>query len=198
MTRNEIWTTLAPPPVPGRLPRGFLRLLAGGFVLAALSAGAVGSASAQLDNRPYEFRGGASVGMSQGGREAILREKLYGETPDNLIRDRSGRLLQLQEGPGNSAIVSDRGGQLLPGYRGSSALRPELGRQVGVFNPFFFGVGRSAVSSYSAFYVGGAGSRVSIARWTDMVTDGGPSGMVSSGPSPVDSWTSQVFLYFGP
>ena len=153
-------------------------------------------AMAQFDNRPYEFRGGASVGMSPAGRQAILREKLFNETPDNLMRSPSGRLLELQEGPGNSAIVSERGGQTLPGYRGRSALRRDLGRGVGVFNSFFFGAGRSAASSYSTFYFGGSGSRVSIASWTDMVADGGPSGLVSAGPSPVDGWTSQVFLYF--
>lgn len=154
------------------------------------------SALAQLDNRPYQFRGGASVGMSDAGRQAILREELFGERPDNLVRGPGG-LLELREGPGNSAIVSERGGATIPGFRGRSLFNRGRGQEVGVFNAFF-GPRRSAASSGGAFYSAGFGTRASIAAWTDLVTDGGPTGAIPASHSPVDGWTSQVFIYFAP
>lgn len=153
-------------------------------------------ALAQLDNRPYQFRGGASVGMSEAGRQAILREELFGERPSNLVRGPQG-LLELREGPGDSAIVSERGGATIPGFRGRSLFNRGLGQEVGVFNAFF-GPRRSSASSGGAFYGAGFGTRASIAAWTDLVSDGGPTGAIPASHSPVDGWTSQVFIYFAP
>lgn len=160
--------------------------------VAALLAGLPGAATAQLDNKPYQFRGGASAGMSNAGRQAILRQKVFGETPRDLVRGPGDRLLSVQEGPGGTPVVSDQGGEVLPGFRGRSAFRRDTGMGVGVFNAFFRPVSRDRGAW--AFFAGGAATRIGIAGWTTQVSGGG--GVVPTGYSPVDSWTTQVFLYF--
>lgn len=169
-------------------------LLALGFAVGLVAS--ISAAHAQLGNRPFQFSGGdGTTGMSDAGRQAIMRKKLFDETPDNLVRSPDGRLLKLEKGPGDSVIVSTRDGETIPGFRGRSIFRRSVGEGAGIFNAFF-GTGRSSATQGGAFFIGGFGTRLSIANWTDMIADGGPTGAVPSRPNPIDGWTTQVFIYF--
>lgn len=154
------------------------------------------TAESQISNKPYQFRGGASVGMSNAAREAILRQKLLNETPRNLVRGPSGELLDVEKGPGGTAIVSERGGRIIPGFRGRPLFRSGSGIGVGIFNAFFLTRPGDSTGA-AAFFSSGSQTRASIAGWTGMVSSGGGAGMVPSGHSPVESWTTQVFIYYG-
>lgn len=154
------------------------------------------AAESQISNEPYRFRGGASVGLSNAAREAILRQKLLNETPRDLVRGPSGELLDVQKGPGGSAIVSERGGRIIPGFRGRPLFRSGAGVSVGIFNAFFL-TRPSDSTGLAAFFSSGAQTRTSIAGWTGMVSNGVGAGMVPAGYSPVESWTTQVFIYYG-
>ncbi len=97
-----------------------------------------GTGYAQMDNRPFSFKNSpGGLGMSQGGRQAILGAKLLGETPNTLLRNYNGELLELERGPGKSAIVRRQDGSFLPGYRGEDFRGGNEDMRVGVFNPFF-------------------------------------------------------------
>lgn len=139
-----------------------------------LTLGGSGQADAQLNNRPYSFKNSADggMGMSLGGRQAIINEKLYGFTPDNLQRDASGGLIDIVRGPGRSAIAFRHGStEPLPFYRGSSFRGSYDDMQAGIFNSYFG-------SSYDGpYYFGGSPGT-------------GYSG--SSTASTIDSWTSLV------
>lgn len=174
-----------------------VRMLAVAAVAATATvlAGLPAPAAAQLDNRPYQFRGDGSGGMSNAGRQTILRQKLYDETPSNLVRGPGDRLLQVDKGPGGTPVVSEQGGEVIPGYRGRSAFRRDAGMEVGVFNAFF----RSVPGNRDAglFFSGGAATRLSITGWTLLVSDGTAGVAPTNGYSSVESWTTQVFLHFG-
>lgn len=159
------------------------------FGLAILGAALVASpAMAQLDNRPFQFRGSGDggVGMSTAGRQAILNQELTGRTPDNLVR-RDGVLVDVVEGPGGEAIVRTPGGGA---FRPSA--RPQgfraRGASVGVFNSFFLrgSSGGYVPASYRTSH--------SVTGWTaGVVSDGydvGPSGGTTS--SVIAAWTRQV------
>lgn len=173
------------------------KLLRGLIFSCALSGMMTGIAPAwtqQIGTQPYSFKG-APPGMSNSGREALLRQKLYGETPRNLLRAPNDTLLSVEPGPGNTAIVSTIGGNVIPGYRGSSVMDPARGQDLGIFNAFFrvYPVYRTSALSFS---IGGMGTETSIAGWTSMVSDSGGMLPFSTYANPVESWTSQVYLYF--
>lgn len=109
------------------------------MAVALFSAVTIGTAHAQLDNRPFSFKNAPSgVGMSTGGRQAIINEKLFDATPDNLQRAPDGSLVDVTEGPGNSAITFRHGTtSVIPGFKGSSFRGDNDLMQVGVFNPYF-------------------------------------------------------------
>lgn len=151
-------------------------------------------ASAQISNQPFSFRNqGGSPGISLGGREAILNEKIQGVHPDNLLRTPGGELLYVQEGPGSGAFVSYPGvGQTIPNYRGTSfrEYHPEMkaGYFNGFFLPSFYGASYPAYSSSS---ISPSGAMVST--WTGRVTSGGMPLSYMEG-NVVDGWTGQVLL----
>lgn len=152
------------------------------FVMAATPA------AAQLQNSPYSFRNspGGGVGMSIGGRQAILNDELLGRTPSVILRDPSGQVLSLQEGPDGTAIVSVPGGNFIPGYRGQDFRQGNLAMSVGIFNAFF-GPRRDRVGGAYAVQ---ADSADLVNTWTlRVMSDGGGYG----GTGPVDMWTAMVF-----
>ncbi len=143
-------------------------------------------AEAQMNNRPYSFKGssGGGVGMSLGGRQAILNEEVFDATPDNLLRGPNGQLLDVIEGPGHSALPAfEGGGGFLPGYRGTSFRGGNSSMQAGVFNSFF-----ASTNSDDYSYTDYQTSAV-MDSWISGISHGGYYG---SGDS-VSSWTSMVY-----
>jgi len=160
-------------------------LLAGGLVIAGLLPTV---AEAQMGSRPFAFRNSeGSVGISTAGRQAIIDRKLFGLTPDVLLRDLDGSLLSVQRGPGHSAIVTDSAGAILPGYRGRGF---NDGSASGVFNAYFLG---SSDGSYPQ-YLETSATRVAIDSWTSSVIYGQPT---SLGNGSIDQWTTMVYLMNG-
>lgn len=145
-------------------------------------------AMAQLDNRPFQFRDSGGVGMSTAGRQAILNQKILGQTPDNLVR-RNGVLLDVVEGRGGEALArAPGGGAFLPNAR------PEgfrfRGAAVGVFNTFFMRGGGGT----GGYVPAASRTSYSLTGWTaGVVSDGydaGPQGATTS--AVVAAWTRQV------
>lgn len=162
------------------------------FAAALITAVTAGTAAAQMNNRPYAFKNspGGGVGMSIGGRQAIINEKLFRETPDNLQRGSGGFLVDVIEGPGHSAIVFQHGTtSALPGFHGSDFRGDNELMQAGAFNPYFIhGYNGSDLADYSyAQYQTAA----MINSWTMSVVPGAGAYM---GNNPVDSWT--LFVTF--
>ena len=147
-------------------------------------------AYAQLNNKPFSFNtpdGG--VGMSIGGQQAIINQEILNATPDNLVRNSSGVLLDVQEGPGNTAIVSNEGASgFLPKFKGTSYKGSNLDISVGVFNSFFSPKSSNGVTgrTIASIHTGGT-----ISSWTARVTSGGSA--VSYLPNnSIDTWTAIV------
>lgn len=160
------------------------------IVAAVLMTGALSLASvsyAQMDNRPYSFKNSpGGLGMSDGGRQAIINQKILDKTPDNLLRGPDGLLLDVIKGPGNVVIVrrEDNGG-FVPGYRGTDFRGGNLQMQTGAFNPFFSPSNESR--SYSAYQ--DYQTAAIIGAWISSVTP-----VLSYDPAnTVTSWT--VFVY---
>ena len=145
-------------------------------------------ANAQLNNRPYSFNTpGGGVGMSTGGRQAIINRELTGATPDNLVRGNRGELLDVREGPGKSAIVSVPGGNVIPGFKGSSFRRTD--NAAGVFNAFFTPRSNSpGYVSYIAFSQQAGGI---IDTWTSRAVNGRAT--FFAGRNPIDAWTGMIY-----
>lgn len=152
----------------------------GGLVFVALVALFATDAAAQMNNRPFSFGGGASLGISNAGKQAILQEKLTGSTPDNIRKGLSG-LITITRGPGNNAIARGADGATIPGFKGTS--RAVLGG-VGIFNQYFRGnSGRSGPVSFASRHTSNA-----ISGWTSMVSGNSRY----RGGNSVDAWTSQI------
>lgn len=161
-----------------------------GSILSVLSQ----SAMAQMNNKPFQFKNSAhGIGMSQGGKQAIINESLFGSTPDNLLRSRNGELLSVEEGRGKSAIVRfDGTNTIIPGYRGSTFGSDNDAMRVGVFNAFFTtDSGRSSSYSSNAALT----SYHAVSTWTRRVAADGTYMehiYVGAGHDTVDAWTGQV------
>lgn len=158
--------------------------------LAAIAAFTSVEAQAQMSNRPFSFKtpGANGVGMSQAGQQAILNEHMTGATPNVLLRNPSGGLLNVQRGPERIAIVTEPGGDLLPGFR-RGFRRGSQGIRYGVFNSFFVPSARR--NSTQTLYLLEIESNVPVDTWTTRVVS---DGAVGFGPvSPVNAWTGYVY-----
>jgi len=165
-----------------------LRSLCFAVVMAAVVVVAQ-PAAAQLQNNPYSFKySPGGVGMSVGGRQAILNDKLFDARPNVMLRDDAGGLLTLQRGPGDTAIVSVPGGNTIPGYHGRD-FRGDNGDSVGVgiFNAYF----TPRRDRVGGAYAVQADSADLVNSWTLRVISGGSAGYRAD--SPVDTWTAMVF-----
>lgn len=155
----------------------------------ALVFPAVGyNAWAQLNNKPFSFNTpSGGVGMSVGGKQAILNKELFNMKPDNMLRDINGSLLSVTEGRGNTAIVNYEGGSVIPSYRGTSYKGDNSSWSAGVFNTFFMSNNESlsGFPTYAQMQTGAA-----ISTWTSRVTTGMPVSYMPS--NSVDMWTSMV------
>lgn len=94
--------------------RSIMVALVGAFAMFHVAA-----AEAQQNNRAFSFNGsGGGSGMSFGARQAIVNQQVLGITPNQLVTGPGGVLLNVQRGPGGSAIVSTLGGTVIPSFRG--------------------------------------------------------------------------------
>ncbi len=94
--------------------RSIMIALVGAFAMFHVAA-----AEAQQNNRSFSFNGsGGGSGMSFGARQAIVNQQIFGITPNQLVTGPGGVLLNVQRGPGSSAIVSTLGGVVIPSFRG--------------------------------------------------------------------------------
>jgi hypothetical protein len=154
------------------------------FVLAAALSGIAGDAAAQLiSNKPFEFsrRGGGGVGMSLGYRQAIIEEKLFNRRPENLLRDATGALLEVERGPSNQAFARQQASPFLPGASAGVA------RSGGSFSVFGGGAG-------IGFSIGGVGIGAGIGLEYGLLDSGGTLVSYSSpASSPIDGWISQLY-----
>lgn len=141
----------------------------------------------QLNNRPFSFNTPSGMtGMSIGGMEAVLNDKILGIRPENMVRGTDGRLLTLMEGPGNSAIVSDTGGSFIPGYKGGGYAAGNSLMSAGAFNPYFVRREERKGGPYTMMVTSGD----TVNTWTARIVSGSP---VSYAPySSVDTWTGMV------
>ena len=161
-----------------------------GFYTALFAALMSGAAQAQMSNRPFNFSspGTAGLGISIAGQQAILNQHITGATPDVLLRDANGMLLDVVRGPERIAVVTGADGDVRPGFRrsfrtGSSGLR------AGAFNSFFVADARRRYSP--ALYLFTAESNVPVDTWTTrVVTDGR---IQYSAIGPVNTWTGYVY-----
>jgi len=146
---------------------------------------------AQVSNRPFQFNtsGSSGLGMSIGGKQAILNQELFGATPRNLLRNQSGELVGVESGPRRVPIVTAPGGQFIPGFRRTFRDRSP-GLRVGVFNASF--VPEARLSSNAALLFDDfSGANVDI--WTVRVLSRGAAGFAFRPGDPVTSWTGYVY-----
>lgn len=165
------------------MPR-ILMLVAVAMVTTILLTGVV---RAQMDNRPYSFPNSpGGLGMSDGGRQAIINQKILDGTPDNLLRGPDGLLLDVIKGPGNVVILrrEDNGG-FVPRYRGNDFRGGNADMQAGVFNLFF----SPSYSGRSPYTYADYQTAAVIGAWIASVTPGLPYDPANT----VTSWT--VFVY---
>ncbi len=150
-------------------------------------------ANAQINNKPFSFKGtpDGGIGMSIGGQQAIINQKILGVTPNNLVRGANGILLNITKNSGGSAIVSyPDGGGVIPSFKGTSFRGSNEMMTVGAFNPYFIAdKSRSSFTSFSSM----ASSSAAVSTWTTRVATGGLPASYSPN-SVVDNWTSMVFI----
>lgn len=153
-----------------------------------LSTFSISPSFAQMNNEPYSFKGAGS-GMSIGGKQALLNQKILGQTPDNLLRSLDGQLLTVDRGPGHAAIVSIPGeGNFLPGYK-TDYKQGRSDLNAGVFNSFF-----DSGDGYTGYALMGApGTSAVINAWTRYAGyDGHNYSAIYAPQNSVDVWTGMV------
>ncbi len=158
---------------------------------ASFAAGMIlfaGAADAQMSNRPFSFGSpGGGLGMSLAGKQAIIDQKLFGSTPDNIMRGPGGQLLTVTPGPGDTAFATTRSGEILP-VNPRRGFDKRLG--AGQFNSFFVEFDGLPYQAYSEY----GSTRATISAWTGSVLSGGP---VGAGGGSVDQWTTMVYYMRG-
>ncbi|TVQ81841.1 MAG: hypothetical protein EA357_11590 [Micavibrio sp.] len=163
------------------------------FILPLTFACAMGltmpQAQAQMNNQPFAFPNNAgNIGISMGGKQAIIDHKLNDSTPRHLVRGADGNLLDVEKGPGGLAIVSTADGNTVPSFRGRSFRDGDGTMAVGVFNAYFV----PSQSNNNRFSLMQGLSSAAINTWTARVISGGAP--VSYLPnSTVDIWTGMVY-----
>lgn len=136
--------------------RRLLTALAAVLVMTAPFTGA-----AQMSRQPFSF-GYSGVGMSPAYREAMLRHELFGFKPDQISRDRFGRLVTVDERDG-VAVAAYPDGTLIVGWRGREAALGTLG-----LGPL---LGEAAAIGYATCCDGFVANRTSavIDEWIGML-----------------------------
>ena len=144
-------------------------------------------ALAQLNNKAFSFNTpNGGVGMSIGGKQAILNKEILNSVPTNLVRSNTGTLLNVTKNKGGAAIVNYEGGSFIPSFRGSSFRGDHTDWFAGAFNSFFVPNNGNASTPRFLSYQTGA----NISTWTGRVSTNTP---VSYTPNnTVDTWTGMV------
>lgn len=168
------------------------------FVILLVVASSTFVANAQLNNKPFSFKGtpDGGVGISSAGKQAIINYENFNIKPGTILRGNGGALLNVTEGLGSSVIVTPQGSStIIPSYSGTSWKgNNESAMSAGSFNAYFIsgadsGSGSSTIL-YSPYY---ASSSDTVSTWTSRVATNGYPASYSPG-SVVDKWTSMVFL----
>ncbi len=171
-------------------------LLTSAFVVLLLAvASTTYVANAQLNNKPFSFKGtpDGGIGMSVAGKQAIINFENFNIKPSTILRGSDGQLLNVTEGVGTSVIVTPQGSsEIYPAYKGTSYKGNNSAMSVGAFNAYFVpsSGGNGGTSSYTPFF---ASSSETVSTWTARVATGGYPASYSPG-SVVDNWTSMVFI----
>lgn len=149
---------------------------------------------AQMNNKPFQFNNGTGgIGMSTAGKQVIINEKIFGQTPDNMIRSLDGNLLSVEKTKGGSVITRYQGtNDIIPAYKGIGFEGNNQAMRVGVFNSFFTqDTGNSSgYSSHSPLF-----SYATINTWTGRVANDGTfmeQAYSGWGNDAIDAWTGQV------
>jgi len=150
--------------------------------------GASGVSNAQQNNQPYAFKNSPNgIGMSIGGQQAILNQQISGAAPKNMLRDRSGFLLDVQEIGGQTAVVTYNGTtQTIPRYKGTSFREHSPMMTVGMFNAYF-SPSRSAGLNIASSPIS---TNTMVNTWTARVVSGMPVSYQDN--NSVETWTGQV------
>ncbi len=159
------------------------------IALAFIMANFAGEAHAQLNNKPFSFSNSSrGIGMSVGAQQAIINSKINNIQPKNLVRGSSGELLDVQQGPGRTAIVTRQGtNEFIPQFRGSSFRGDNLNMSVGVFNAYFSPSSARTGMPIMAMVRSGA----TVSTWTGRVVSGGVPVSYTANNS-IEDWTGQV------
>jgi hypothetical protein len=152
-------------------------------------------ANAQLDNKPFSFKGtpDGGIGISAAGKQAIINYENFNIKPSTLLKGSDGQLLSVTEGVGTSVIVTPQGsGEIFAAYKGASYKGDNSAMSAGAFNAYFVpsSDNSNSRSSYNQFV---ASSSETVSTWTSRVATGGYPASYSLG-SVVDNWTSLVFI----
>lgn len=150
-------------------------------------------AIAQMNNKPFSFRGtiNGNAGMSMGGKQVILNDKIYNSTPDNLVRGPDGSLLDIAKGPGSVAIVGIPDGNFIPSFSEHSFRENNAGMSVNVFDAYY--IQRGANNIEYSFLPKQSSAAMNI--WTSRVISGGSPAFYSTNSS-VDTWTGMVYVLY--
>jgi hypothetical protein len=144
------------------------------------------------NNQPFSFgsvTGGSvtgaptSSGMSFAGRQAILNEKIFGSTPRNLVIGPSGALLDVSEGPGGIAVVSEQSSPVIPQFRASFS-------GIGLGG---FGGGGSSRAFGGTTLSSSTFTTHAISSWIGFVQGRSSIPASVSTRETIDAWTAQVF-----
>lgn len=164
-----------------------VRLMGAAAVATVLFLGGATNAHAQAGNLPYQSGG---VGLSFGGRQAILNAKLLNSRPKNLVRGSDGSLLDVSRRGSQAFLRSPETGAILPG--GS----PRRGWATGLGTGLGWGGMASAYGGALGYRHGGSGGAAdSLMQWISML-DMGPGRSyggvsISESGGPIDQWTGQ-------
>ncbi len=157
-------------------------------LLSVFTISTLGNASlAQMNSKPFSFSTpGGGLGMSIGGKQAILNNEISGAAPGNMLRADDGSLLSVVKGKGGVPVVSYEGGSVIPSFRGGSFRGDNESWSIGVFNTFFEArKNDSLTSTYAQMQTGAV-----ISTWTGRIASNLP---VSYTPAnSVDTWTGMV------
>jgi len=146
---------------------------------------------AQLNNKPFAFKGtpDGGIGMSNAGRQLIMNQKITGATPGTVLKTGNGELITITKGTGGTAISTTASGVVLPTFKGTSYKGSNSALSVGTFNAYFVPGSGASGGGYGLVQLT---SSAVVSTWTGRVVTGGQPVSYSPG-STVDAWTGMVF-----
>ncbi len=146
------------------------------------------TAQAQLNQKPFSFNTpNGSVGMSIGGKQAILNDGTFKIKPKNMLRVNNGSLLTVTRSKGNSALITTQGGDVIPAFKGSSHKGANTTWNAGSFNSFF---SPKSFDGSASNYNNNIYTSAVVSTWTERVATQSAVSYVPN--SSVETWTGMV------